>query len=191
MKNQLADQIKLLEKMLSDESLQSTVDSVILELTNALSKGLPLLVFGNGGSAADALHITGELVGKFYADRKSLNVVCLSSNPIVITAWSNDMNYDSVFERQIQAHGCTGGLAWGISTSGSSKSVILGLQAARELGMITIGMTGNAKGAIVKHCDFLIEVPTNQTPRIQELHIPIYHFICQEVEKNISAKKMI
>jgi D-sedoheptulose 7-phosphate isomerase len=191
MKNQIADQIKLLEKMLGDESLQSIVDSVILELTKALSKGLPLLVFGNGGSAADALHISGELVGKFYADRKSLNVICLSSNPILITAWSNDVNYDSVFERQIQAHGCTGGLAWGISTSGNSKSVILGLQAARELGMITIGMTGNTKGAILQHCDFLIEVPTNQTPRVQELHIPIYHFICQEVEKNISAKNII
>ena len=191
MKSQLADQIKLLEKMLTDEALQRAVDSVILELTKALSKGLPLLVFGNGGSAADAFHISGELVGKFYADRKSLNVICLSSNPIVITAWSNDMNYDSIFERQIQAHGCAGGLAWGISTSGNSKSVILGLRAAQELGMITIGMTGNAKGEILKCSDFLIEVPTNQTPRIQELHIPIYHFICQEVEKNISTKNII
>jgi D-sedoheptulose 7-phosphate isomerase len=190
MKNQIAEQIKLLEEMLSDENLQSTVDSVIYELSKGLSKGLPLLVFGNGGSAADALHISGELVGKFYTDRKSLNVICLSTNPIVITAWSNDKNYDSIFERQIQAHGSAGGLAWGISTSGNSKSVILGLQAARELGMITIGMTGNAKGSIVQCSDFLIEVPTNETPRIQELHIPIYHFICQEVEKNISTKKI-
>lgn len=191
MKNQLADQIKLLEKMLSDESLQSTVDSVILGLTESLSKGLPLLVFGNGGSAADALHISGELVGKFYADRKSLNVICLSSNPIIITAWSNDINYDSIFERQIQAHGFAGGFAWGISTSGNSKSVVLGLKAARDLGMMTIGMTGNARGEMLQYSDFLIEVPTNQTPRIQELHIPIYHFICQEVEKNIPAKNTV
>ena len=184
MKNQLADQIKLLEKMLNDESLQSTVDTVILELTKALLKGLPLLIFGNGGSAADAMHIAGELVGKFKMDRKSLNAICLNTNSVVTSAWSNDFEYESVFARQIQAHGVPGGICWGISTSGNSKSVLLALEEAKKMGMKTIGMTGIGGGLIKQYSDFLIAVPSVDTPRIQELHIPIYHYICEEVEKN-------
>jgi D-sedoheptulose 7-phosphate isomerase len=131
MKKQLENQINLLQEIIKNNDLLVTVNSIINGLSGILSKGLPLLVFGNGGSAADALHISGELVGRFYEDRKALNVTCLNSNAVVMTAWANDINYDTVFERQVQAHGVKGGFAWGISTSGNSKSVILGLQEAQ------------------------------------------------------------
>jgi D-sedoheptulose 7-phosphate isomerase len=186
MKKQLENQINLLQSIIENTNLQITVASIIEELSDILSRGLPLLVFGNGGSAADALHISGELVGKFYENRKALNVACLNSNAIIMTAWANDFNYDTVFERQVQANGVKGGFVWGISTSGNSKSVILGLQAAQVMGMKTIGMTGNSGGLIQKYSNFLIDVPSSETPRIQELHIPIYHYICQGIEKNLS-----
>ena len=185
MKKQLENQINLLQSIIENTDLQITVASIIDELSDILSRGLPLLVFGNGGSAADALHISGELVGKFYENRKALNVTCLNSNAIIMTAWANDFNYDTVFERQVQAHGVKDGFVWGISTSGNSKSVLLGLQAAQVMGMKTIGMTGNSGGLIEDYSNFLIDVPSSETPRIQELHIPIYHYICQGIEKNL------
>lgn len=188
MKKQLENQINLIQSLIENTDLHRTVASIIDELSDTLSTGLPLLVFGNGGSAADALHISGELVGKFYENRKALNVICLNSNAIVMTAWANDFNYDTVFERQVQAHGVKDGFVWGISTSGNSKSVIRGLQAAQNMGMKTIGMTGNRGGLIRSYSHFLIEVPSTETPRIQELHLPIYHYMCQEIEKKLSPK---
>jgi D-sedoheptulose 7-phosphate isomerase len=186
MNKQIEEHIRQLEILSKDVKLQSTINLVVSNLTETLAKNLPLLVFGNGGSAADAMHITGELVGKFYKDRKSLNVTCLNTNSIVISAWSNDFSYDSVFARQVQAHAVSGGMCWGISTSGNSKSVLLGLEEAKKMGMKTIGMTGDTGGLISKYSDFLIDVPASQTPRIQELHLPIYHYICEKVEKSIS-----
>jgi D-sedoheptulose 7-phosphate isomerase len=186
MNKQIEEHMRQLQILSKDVKLQSTINQVVSSLTETLSKNLPLLVFGNGGSAADAMHITGELVGKFYKDRKSLNVTCLNTNLIVVSAWSNDFSYESVFARQVQAHAVSGGMCWGISTSGNSKSVLLGLEEAKKMGMKTIGMTGNTGGLISKYSDFLIDAPASQTPRIQELHLPIYHYICEEVEKSIS-----
>ena len=190
MKNQLNAQIKLLKILSEDQNFFSTIESVINYASESLFKNLPLLVFGNGGSAADAMHIAGELVGKFKKDRKSLNVICLNTNSVVTSAWSNDFEYDSVFSRQVQAHGAPGGVCWGISTSGNSKSVLLGLEEAQKMGMKTIGMTGNGGGLIKKYSDLLITVPTNDTPRIQELHLPIYHYICEEIESKISSMNL-
>jgi D-sedoheptulose 7-phosphate isomerase len=190
MKKQIEKQIVQLERLLEDSTLQGTIELVISALTNALSQNLPLLVFGNGGSAADAMHITGELVGKFKKDRKSLNVICLNSNSVMTSAWSNDFEYETVFARQVQAHGVTGGICWGISTSGNSKSVLLGLQEAQRIGMKTIGMTGNGGGSINNCSDLLIAAPADETPRIQELHLPIYHYICEKVENNISVMNL-
>jgi D-sedoheptulose 7-phosphate isomerase len=190
MKKQIEKQIVQLERLLEDSTLQGTIELVISTLTNALSQNLPLLVFGNGGSAADAMHITGELVGKFKKDRKSLNVICLNSNSVMTSAWSNDFEYETVFARQVQAHGVTGGICWGLSTSGNSKSVLLGLQEAQRIGMKTIGMTGNGGGSINNCSDLLIAAPADETPRIQELHLPIYHYICEKVENNISVMNL-
>jgi D-sedoheptulose 7-phosphate isomerase len=187
MKKQIEKQIHQLEKLLDDSNLQATIELVISTLTISLTQNLPLLVFGNGGSAADAMHIAGELVGKFKKNRRPLNVICLNTNSVITSAWSNDFDYESVFARQVQAHGIAGGICWGISTSGNSKSVLLGLEEAQKIGMITIGMTGNGAGSINKYSNLLIAVPSDETPRIQELHLPIYHYICEEIEKNISA----
>jgi D-sedoheptulose 7-phosphate isomerase len=190
MKKQIEKQIEQLEKLKKDSTLQTTIELVISTLTDAFSQNLPLLVFGNGGSAADAMHITGELVGKFKKDRKSLNVICLNTNSVITSAWSNDFEYETVFARQVQAHGAPGGICWGISTSGNSKSVLLGLEEAQKIGMITIGMTGSSGGSIHNVSNLIIAVPADETPRIQELHLPIYHYICEEVEKNISATEI-
>ena len=178
--NSLRDNVALLER----------IDEVISLLTSTLKQGLPLLVCGNGGSASDALHITGELVGRFNFDRQPLNVICLNSNITVITAWANDVSYDSVFSRQVEAHGVKGGVLWGLSTSGNSKNVVQAFKIARNIGMKTIAFTGEAGGELASISDYLINVPSNETPRIQELHIMLYHFICANVEINMKKIKL-
>ena len=188
MKSQIQTNIDNLNLLLRDRNLQIEIEKSIAEISRALSQGLPLLVFGNGGSASDALHITGELVGKFKADRKSLNVICLNSNVSVITAWANDFNFNTLYARQIEAHGVKKGVCLGISTSGDSKSVVNGIKLAKKIGMVTIVLTGSSGGLLKNYADILINVPSNVTPRIQELHLPIYHYICEKVENNLVGR---
>ena len=185
MKKQIEDQRQLLLEMSDDKDLLGRIEEAINLISRSLKINLPLLVFGNGGSASDALHISGELVGKFNLERRAQNVICLNSNTTVITAWSNDKEYESVFARQIEAHGAEGAICWGISTSGNSRSVILAFEEARRMGMITIGMTGEGGGKLAPICDILLDVPSSITPRVQELHLPIYHYICERVEARI------
>jgi D-sedoheptulose 7-phosphate isomerase len=125
-------------------------------------------------------------VGRFLKERKALNVIALSANSSVITAWSNDYSYESVFARQVEAHGQEGAILWALSTSGNSENVISAAQKAREMGMATIGLTGSGGGRLSECCDVLIDVPSRDTPRIQELHIGIFHFICEQVESALS-----
>jgi D-sedoheptulose 7-phosphate isomerase len=164
-------------------------DEAVTLVSKALGSGLPLLVCGNGGSASDAMHITGELVGRFLKERRALNCICLSSNPAVLTAWSNDYSYDTVFSRQVEAYGKAGGVILGISTSGNSKNVVHAFVAARALGMTTIGLTGEGGGALAAHSDILIDVPTRSTPMIQQVHICIYHYICEQVEAALAGSQ--
>lgn len=185
MKNQIEIQIQLLQKLSKDTELLDRIEKAVDVISQSLKDSLPLLVFGNGGSASDALHISGELVGKFNLERKARNVICLNANTTIITAWSNDKEYDSVFARQIEAHGVPNAICWGLSTSGNSASIILAFEAAKRLGMTTIGMTGEGGGKLSKVSDILIDVPTTSTPRAQELHLPIYHYICERVEARI------
>lgn len=185
MKKQIENQRQLLLKMSDDKDLLDRIEETIDVISKSLKMNLPLLVFGNGGSASDALHISGELVGKFNLERKARNVICLNANTTVITAWSNDKEYDSAFARQVEAHGVAGAICWGISTSGNSRSVILALEEAKRIGMITIGMTGKGGGKLAPITDILLDVPSNITPRVQELHLPIYHYICEQVEARI------
>ena len=125
-------------QQLQTESFEQSIEII----TKCLQQQLPLLICGNGGSAADALHISGELVGRFLKERKALNVVCLNANVSVLTAWANDYDYDSAFARQVEAHGRAGGVCWGISTSGNSPNVLQALQKAREMEMKTLALTG-------------------------------------------------
>src|SRR5687768_12796589 len=112
---------------------EAAIEAAVAACCQALGRGLPLLVLGNGGSAADAMHITGELVGRFLEERRALNAICLSSNPSVLTAWSNDYSYDTVFSRQVEAYGIEGGVVLGLSTSGNSANVFGAFEAAKSL----------------------------------------------------------
>lgn len=162
-------------------------EQAVQAIIKAFSANKPLLVCGNGGSAADAMHIAGELVGRFLKNRKALKCISLASDPAVLTAWSNDIGYDSVFSRQVEAYGEAGGILWGISTSGNSANVCAALHAAKAQGMVTIGLTGEGGGKMAGLCDILIAVPSRRTPDIQQAHLCIYHYICEQVEAALSA----
>ena len=187
---QLSQQIELLQQLQRDSFVQ-TLNQAIELMSDCLQQQRPLLICGNGGSAADALHISGELVGRFLRERKALNVICLNANVSVLTAWANDYDYDSVFARQVEAHGQPGGVCWGISTSGNSPNVLQALQKAKDLEMQTIALTGKGGGKLATVADLLIEVPSRSTPRIQELHLPIYHYLCEQVELNLSESENV
>ena len=184
MKKILSENIRNLTELAEDSELLLRVETAIHLVSTALKSAAPLLVFGNGGSAADAQHISGELVGKFNIARRGLNVICLNTNTAVLTAWSNDVDYESVFARQVESHGQTGGVVWGLSTSGNSPSVINAFKMAQKLGLTTIAMTGRSGGKCASTADVLLNVPSDVTPRIQELHLPIYHYMCMQIEKN-------
>jgi D-sedoheptulose 7-phosphate isomerase len=154
-------------------------------LTQTFQRGGKLLVFGNGGSAADAQHICGELAGRFNLDRPGLPAIALTCNPALLTAWANDKSFETIFTRQIQALGKPGDVAWAISTSGNSPNVVLGCDCARRNGLKTIGLTGPGGGKTAPHCDILLAATGGTTPRIQEVHLVTYHAICAAVEENI------
>ncbi|HLO62806.1 MAG TPA: SIS domain-containing protein [Azonexus sp.] len=151
-------------------------------ITQAFKAGRPLLVCGNGGSAADAQHIAGELVGRFLKERQALPCICLAADMAVMTALGNDYGYDQVFARQVEAYGVAGGILLGISTSGNSANVVAAFEKARSLGMTTIALTGAGGGALAALADVLIDVPSRHTPDIQQAHLALYHFLCERIE---------
>ena len=155
-------------------------------MASALGAGKPLLICGNGGSASDAMHITGELVGRFLLERKALKAICLSANPVVLTAWANDYSYDTVFSRQVEAYGEPGAAILGISTSGNSKNVIEAFKQARSMGMTTVALTGEGGGKLAPLCDYLFAVPSTSTPLIQQVHICLYHYLCEAIERTLA-----
>ena len=161
------------------------LDQAIAAVTQALAQNRALLVCGNGGSASDAQHITGELVGRFLKERRGLKAICLSSNAAVLTAWANDYSYDTVFARQVEAYGEPGGVLLGISTSGNSKNVVAAFEQARTMGMTTIAMTGEGGGKLAGLSDVLLDVPSRSTPLIQQAHICLYHHLCERVEAQL------
>jgi D-sedoheptulose 7-phosphate isomerase len=184
-KNQIKALEKNLDELLQDVTTLQDINNSIKLFCSAINDDLPILIFGNGGSASDALHITGELVGRFLKERNPVNIICLNSNVSIITAWANDYDYNTVFERQVRAHSKKGGICWGISTSGNSSNVLKAFKVAQELEMKTIGLTGKDGGKMRDLSDILIRAPSNSTPRIQELHLPIYHYICEQIEKTL------
>jgi D-sedoheptulose 7-phosphate isomerase len=155
-------------------------------ITLALRTGKPLLVCGNGGSAADAMHLTSELVGRFLLERRALNVICLASNAAVLTSCANDNGFETVFSRQVEAYGSAGGVLVGISTSGNSKNVVAALEQARTLDMKTIALTGEGGGRLSLLSDYLFAVPSRSTPLIQQAHLCLYHYLCQTIERELA-----
>lgn len=176
----------LLVKLRDQAGLVGNIEFAVEALLSAVISYKPILTCGNGGSASDALHISGELVGRFRLDRRALNVVCLNSNVTVMTAWANDVSFDSIFARQVQAHGSRGGVLWGLSTSGNSKNVIEAFQVAKQLGMSTIAMTGSSSGALGELADCTLSVPAVDAPSAQNIHVVLYHFICEQVERLVA-----
>ena len=158
--------ISLLQDCIDHASIQN-VERAVAEISRAFDEGKPLLVCGNGGSASDASHIAGELVGRFLKERRGLNCICLSADSAVLTAWANDYSFDSVFARQVEAYGVQGGTLLGLSTSGNSKNVVEAFKVARSMGLTTIALTGEGGGALARHTDILIDVPSRHTPLVQ------------------------
>lgn len=184
-KGQIAESIAIKQAVLNDEAICQAVVVAADAVVEAYRSGHRALLAGNGGSAADAQHIAGELVSKFYFDRPAIDAVALTTNTSILTAIGNDLGYDVLFSRQVEAMGHKGDVFIGISTSGNSKNVIRALEVCRERGIYTIGLTGKGGGKMKSLCDLCIEIPSSETPRIQEAHMMIGHIICCLVEEKL------
>ena len=171
---------------LREADLEDEIGKAATRIVEALAAGKPLLICGNGGSASDAEHIAGELVGRFMKNRQPYNVISLVSNAAVLTAWSNDFEYETVFSRQVEAHGTPGGVLLAISTSGNSGNVVKAAESARALGMSVTSMTGVGGGRLAALSDVLLDVPSNVTALVQQGHITLYHHLCFLIEERLA-----
>jgi len=181
----LSESIKVKTKILDDLSLLRRIKEMSLLIIKAYQNKRKLILFGNGGSAADAQHIAGELVNKFKLERGALPAIALTTDTSVLTSIANDYDYQKVFARQVEALAEEGDVVIGISTSGSSLNVIKGIQAAKERGAKTVGFTGKDGDELAKIVDLVLKVPSNDTPKIQEAHITILHIVCYLIEKEL------
>ena len=170
-----------LKESFVNENLNRIV-AVVEAVTAALKAGNKILLFGNGGSAADAQHLAAEFMNRFVIERPPLPAIALTTDTSVITSIGNDYDFADIFSKQIRAIGQKGDIAWGMSTSGTSANVIKGLEAARKIGMVTVGLTGRDGGDIAKIVDHVLNVSSTSTPRIQEVHITVGHVICEMVD---------
>ena len=167
--------------------MSATLEKAAELCVAALKADKAILVCGNGGSAADAMHIAGELIARYLKERKGFNCICLSSNAAMLTAWVNDYDFESVFARQVQTFGAKGAALIAISTSGNSKNVIQAVMQAKEMDMNVIGLTGNGGGKLAGMCDALLDVPSKFTPMIQQGHTCLYHYLCERIEALMCA----
>ena len=179
----IGDSISIKKKILEDEGLVNLMHEVADECIAAFRQGNRVLLAGNGGSAADAQHIAAEFVGRYAFDRPGLPSIAFTTDTSILTAIGNDYGYDQIFRRQLEANGRKGDVFIGISTSGNSANVIAAMQRARELDIITVGLTGQSGGGMHSLCDYCVQVPSTSTPRIQESHIMLGHIICDLVEE--------
>ena len=183
--NCIQESIKLKQGILSDENLLKNIEIIVSKSVDAFKEDKKMLLCGNGGSASDAQHIAAELSGRFYKDRKALFAEALHVNSSFVTAVANDFGYDNIYSRMIEAAGRKGDVFIGISTSGNSPNVVNAMQKAKELGVLTVGFTGENGGKMKQICDVMICIPSDDTPRIQEAHILIGHIICQLIEEEM------
>lgn len=184
-KKAIQQSIEVKSQILTNDLIIETIDSVSNACIESLQNGGKILFCGNGGSAADAQHLAAELSGRFYFDRDPLSAEALHVNTSFLTAVANDYSFDEVFARMVKAQGKKGDVLIGLSTSGSSANVVKAFKASKALGMITIGLTGKKDGKMKDLADFIIQVPSADTPRIQESHILIGHIICELIEERI------
>ena len=181
-RTRIQESIDLKEKILNDDVITAGIEEAVDMIIDTYKRGGKLLLCGNGGSAADAQHLAGELVARFYLERKALPALAFNTNSSVVTAIGNDYEYNCIFERQVEAYGKPEDTLIAISTSGNSESVYRAIVRAKELGVHSIGFLGKNGGRCRDICDTAIVVPSDVTPRIQECHIMIGHIICEFVE---------
>ncbi|EDP6650376.1 D-sedoheptulose 7-phosphate isomerase [Campylobacter jejuni] len=187
-KEHFRESILVKEQILKDENLITLIKNASLEVIKAYKNGNKTLLAGNGGSAADAQHIAGEFVSRFYFDRPGIASIALTTDTSILTAIGNDYGYENLFARQVQAQGVKGDVFIGISTSGNSKNILKALELCKQKEIISIGLSGASGGAMNELCDYCIKVPSTCTPRIQEAHILIGHIICAIVEEELFGK---
>lgn len=184
----IKDSIDVKQLILNDKKLVQRVNDTAMMCVESLKNGGKIHFCGNGGSAADAQHLAAELSGRFYYDRPPLNAEALHVNTSYLTAVANDYSYDMIYARMLQASAKKGDVIVGISTSGNSTNILKAFDVAKEIGVKTIGMTGESGGKMANVCDILLNVPSKCTPRIQESHIMIGHIICEIIEATIFPK---
>lgn len=184
----LEESLAVKQAVLQDYEFKKNTKKAIRILIQSYKRGKKTLVAGNGGSAADAQHFPGEIVARFKRERRGYPMIALTTDSSVMTAWSNDYDFASVFARQVEALGKKGDVFIGISTSGDSENIIQAVKKAKSLGMTTIGMLGKGGGKLKNMCDVSIIVPSQNTPRIQEIHTLLVHIISEEVEKTFEVK---
>lgn len=172
-------------RVLNDSNLQINIERIVTNSIEAFKNDKKILFCGNGGSASDAQHIASELSGRFYKDRPPLYAEALHVNSSYMTAVANDYGYEETYARMVEASGRKGDVLVGISTSGNSPNVVKAMQNAKEIGMVTVGFTGSKGGKMKEICDIMIQVPSDDTPRIQEVHILVGHIICQLIEEEM------
>ena len=188
-KDIVAASIAVKQQVWGNETLLQTVEAITEVITKAFQQGNKVLFCGNGGSAADAQHLAAEFSGRFYIDRDALPAEALHANSSYLTAVANDYSYDVIYSRLIKGLGNKGDVLVGLSTSGNSKNIVLAFEQAKSNGMITVGFTGAGGGKMKELSDYLVNVPSTDTPRIQESHILLGHIICQLVEEQYFSNK--
>jgi D-sedoheptulose 7-phosphate isomerase len=172
-------------RVLNDSNLQINIERIVTNSIEAFKNDKKMFFCGNGGSASDAQHIASELSGRFYKDRPPLYAEALHVNSSYMTAVANDYGYEETYARMVEASGRKGDVLVGISTSGNSPNVVKAMLNAKEIGMLTVGFTGSKGGKMKEICDIMIQVPSDDTPRIQEVHILVGHIICQLIEEEM------
>ena len=186
--SQIEKSYKTKKAILEDDSLLSVIREVSSKTVEAYRRGNKTLIAGNGGSAADAQHIAGEFVSRFYFDRPGLPSMALTTDTSILTAIGNDYGYERLFARQIEANAKEGDVFIAISTSGNSPNILEALEVCKDRNILSVGLTGESGGRMKDICDYCICVPSSETPRIQESHILIGHIICAVVEEEIFGK---
>ncbi|HET8962932.1 MAG TPA: D-sedoheptulose 7-phosphate isomerase [Chitinophagales bacterium] len=187
-KEVIAESVSVKNKLLQNEELIANCEMIAEQVAEAFQNDKKVLFCGNGGSAADAQHLAAEFSGRFYFDRDPLDAEALHVNTSYITAVGNDYSYDEIYSRVLKAKGRKGDFLFGISTSGNSKNILKAFEVGRANGMIIVAMTGESGGKMKDNCDFLLNVPSSDTPRIQESHIMLGHIICELVEDALFQK---
>jgi D-sedoheptulose 7-phosphate isomerase len=185
----ISESISVKTELLQDHSMQQTIESIVTVITNSFTSGFKVQFCGNGGSAADAQHLAAEFSGRFYKNRRALPSDALHCNSSYLTAVANDYSYDEIYARLVDGTMVKGDVLIGITTSGNSGNIVKAFEAARAKDIVTIGFTGSNGGKLKALSDFLINVPSDITPRIQESHILIGHIICELVEKALFPEK--